>query len=230
MRGKRNAKRIARDEEKDQLLSSDAGKEQYWAQLTQECRRSSLISLLERTLDLDGDIVECGVYRGASLRLICKTAKEASASKTIFGLDSFEGFPEDNVSDQDTKLFRSKARLSGKFKETDDVPGRLNTFAESFGINLDLKKGYFEKTLPSLSDHKFCFIHLDCDTYNSHMECFDALYDNLVPGGIIVYDDYGAEAWPGAKKAIEEFLADKPEQVQHSADREREAWYSVKPG
>ena len=229
MRDTRNAKRLAKDAAADQLLETDDGKQVYWSNLATDCEKSSLIGLLESVTHLDGDVIECGVFRGASLRLIGKTVKDRAADKTVFACDSFEGFPEGGITDEDTKLFRSEERLMGKFKDIDDVPDRLKRFGETFGIKLDVRKGYFEHTLPDLKDRRFCFIHLDSDTYSSHVECFASLYDNLTPGGIIVYDDYASEAWPGAKKAIDEFLADKPEDVQVSRDRENEAWYSVKP-
>ena len=228
-RRRRNKKRQIKDAAAASLLSTDFGQQKYWRELADECERSSLIQLLKDTLTLEGDVIECGVFRGASLRMICKTVKDAGVNKTVLGLDSFEGFPVSSVSGADTKLFRSVAYLEGKWSEAGDVPELLTEFSETFGIDLDLRKGFFEHTLPRLgSERKYCFVHLDCDTYKSHLECLDALYDKLVPGGVIVYDDFAARAWPGAKIAIEEFLADKPETVRVSRVREREAWYSVK--
>jgi len=210
-------------------LASTEGRSRFWNSLGEDCSKSSMISLLETTLGLDGDVIECGVFRGRSLRLICKTCRDrVGYGKAILGLDTFEGFPENGISSYDTKRFRSAFRLMGKFQAAEDVPSHLRMFADKFDINLELYKGTFEEILPKLDHRRFCFIHLDCDTYRAHMECLASLYDRLVPGGIIVYDDYKAKAWPGAQLAIDEFLSDKPEEVEICAARERSAYFTEK--
>ncbi|MBT8419083.1 MAG: TylF/MycF family methyltransferase [Silicimonas sp.] len=229
LRSRRKAKRIASDDAKDALLAQDEGRRHYLAGLSGECAASSLISLLEQALKLPGDVVECGVYRGASLRRIAKTVGDRAPDKTTFGLDSFEGFPDGGITASDTQAFRSEERLMGKFKDADDVPRRLERFAETFGLQLDLRKGYFEQTLPGIADRQFCFLHIDCDTYSGHKEVLEALYDRLTPGGIIVLDDYKAEAWPGATKAVDEFLGPRGVEVRQDTSRAEPAWYAVKP-
>lgn len=229
LRDRKNARRIARDDARDALLDTEGGRAEYWNMLAGECGESSLIALLEDALKQPGDVVECGVFRGDSLRRISKTVKDIAPDRTVFGLDSFEGFPPGGITGLDITRFRSKSRLEGKFTNADDVPARLRRFADAFGINLDLRKGYFESTLPGITDRRFCFIHIDCDTYAGHIEVLDALYDRLSPGGVIVYDDYMTEEWPGATQAVDEFLASRPETALKSEVRSRPAWYSVKP-
>lgn len=228
LRNRRKTRRFARDEVLDELLSSDAGRAEYWKTLATECFESSLIALLEDALSHTGDVVECGVYRGASLRQIARTVRELAPERTIYGLDSFQGFPEKGISRADTKLFRSKKRLMGKFRDANDVPQRLTRFAQYFNINLILKHGYFEHTLPELADISIAFLHIDCDSYNGHKEVLEVLFDKLVPGGVVVLDDYKAKAWPGATRAVDEFLAGRPEEVHHSTARTHPAWYIVK--
>ena len=230
LRKRRGARQVAKDDAKDALLGDDVGKSEYWQALGDECAKSSLIGLLEEALKQPGDVVECGVFRGASLRRIAKTVKDIAPEKTVFGLDSFEGFPSGGINEEDTTLFRTEARLMGKFTNADDVPGRLTKFAETFGMKLDLRRGFFEKTLPGITGRPLAFLHIDCDTYSGHVEVLDALFEHVVPGGIIVLDDYNTEAWPGATKAVDEFLSDRPETVQQSTERETPAWYIVKEG
>ncbi len=118
--------------------------------------------------------------------------------------------------------------IDRKFRDASDVPDMLGDFAVAFGIDLDLRVGRFEDTLPSLGDRQYCFAHIDCDTYRSHMQCLIALYDKLTDGGVIVFDDYGSAAWPGVAASIDDFFAGKPETIQVSSVRERPAWYAVK--
>lgn len=228
LRNRRKIRRLAKDDELDKLLSSNAGRAEYWRTLTNECLESSLIALLEDALGLSGDVVECGVYRGASLRQIARTVREIAPERSIYCLDSFQGFPESGITGADVRFLRPKERLLGKFKDANDVPRRLTRFAQCFDINLFLKQGYFEHTLPELTGISIAFLHIDCDTYEGHKEVLEALFDKLVPGGIVVFDDYRAEAWPGATKAVDEFLAGRPEKVQLSTARTSPAWYVVK--
>ncbi|MDD9923180.1 MAG: class I SAM-dependent methyltransferase [Boseongicola sp.] len=229
LRSRRKAKRVAADEALDALLKDDHGRFAYLASLEQECADSSLIGLLEDALKLPGDVVECGVFRGASLRRIAKTVGDIAPDRTIFGLDSFEGFPEGGITEEDTQRFRSETRLMGKFKDADDVPDRLSRFGKTFGLKIDLRKGYFENTLPGIADRQFCFLHIDCDTYAGHKEVLEALYDRLTPGATIVLDDYNDEAWPGATKAVDEFLGPLGVEIKQSTAREEPAWYAIKP-
>ena len=229
LRRRRDAKRRRDDAAAAALLASEEGRSLYWQDLAEKCAVSSMIALLERSLALDGDVIECGVFRGRSLRMICKTIHSlAGRRKTVLGLDTFEGFPEGSVSAVDASLFRPISRLQGKFRDAGDVPGLLADFADIFDIALDIRKGRFEDTLPDVCDRQYCFIHLDCDTYRSHMQCLAALYDRLVPGGVIVFDDYGSKEWPGASAAVDDFLLGKPETVEVCSRRPREAWYMAK--
>ena len=61
---------------------------------------------------------------------------------------------------------------------------------------------------------KFCFASLDCDIYESYKECLEFFYPRLVPGGVVLFDEYNDPPWPGCNKAVDEFLADKPEQLE----------------
>ena len=229
LRQRRAKKRIAADTLSDARLQTEAGRSEYWAEIGQECAESSLIHQLEHALKLPGDIAECGVYRGASLRRIAKTVKEQAPEKTVFGLDSFEGFPDDGVTDKDTSQGRSVLRLAGKFKDADDAPARLEAYSEAFGLNIDLRKGYFESTLPTIADRNFCFLHIDCDTYSGHVEVLNALYERLTPGGCIVFDDYHDDAWPGATEAVDAFFGKRQIEIQLDRSRTNAAWYAVKP-
>lgn len=229
LRKRRAAARAVIDDRRDMLLADVVGREDYWRMLQSECEESSLIALLEKALVHPGDVIECGVYRGASLRRIARTAKDIAPERTVFGLDSFEGFPDGGISEQDTRQFRGETRLMGKFKDANDVPARLNRMAEVFDIRLELRRGYFENTLPTVSSQEFCFLHIDCDTYAGHKEVLESLYDQLVPGAVIVFDDYDAKSWPGATKAVDEFLGKKGLTIERCEARASPAWFCKKP-
>ncbi len=228
-RAERDRQRIAEDERVDALLATGEGRSVYWAELDAQCRGSALIALLERALPLDGDIIECGVFRGTSLKMIARSVMDRAPKKTIFACDSYEGFPADGIGSKDTTLFRPVSRLKGKFAAATDVPERLTRFFSAYGVNGRIEKGYFSDTLPRLRESRFCFVHIDSDTYQSHVECLEILYDRVVPGGIVVFDDYNEPRWPGAKRAIDEFFSSRKEKPALSKERKISAWFVQKP-
>lgn len=218
-------RRIERDQSIDQLLQTPAGREEYWTQMQELCEQDSMIALLESSMHLDGDIIECGVYRGTSIQKMVRILAEQGSAKRLYACDSFEGFPEDEVSRVDVGFFRFLSRIRKKFKLCADTPDRLNKIFSLYNVNGEIVKGFFSDTLGQFEDHKFCFIHLDCDIYSSYMDCLNMLYDKLVPGGVIVFDDYRSPKWPGAEKAVNEFFAAHPEEVCECTDRPESSWY-----
>ena len=139
-----------------------------------------------------------------------------------YACDSFEGFPEEKVAVLPGLPFSSGPQ------EVPDVrrhPRRLQRFFEVFNVRGEIVQGYFSDTLPRFADTQFCFIHLDCDLYESYRECLHLLYDKLAPGGVVVFDDYKAPKWPGAEIAVDEFFASRPEAVAQCRDRSNPSWF-----
>ena len=198
----------------DQMLESEQGRARFWARLESWADSHSLIDLLRSTLHLPGDVIECGVYRGRSILAIARAMQCIADDKTIYALDSFSGFPEDSISECDLGQGRRMKSVRKKFRFCADSPTRLNRVFRRFNVNAKLVPGFFSDTLPQFRDHKFCFIHLDCDIYSSYKECLESLFDRLVPGGVLVLDEWAADDWPGARQAGSEFLSDRPEVVQ----------------
>lgn len=222
-------KRLQRDAKIDALLETPEGRQTYWKQLAELAGESSMCQLLESTLSLPGNVIECGVFRGSSLMKIGRVVGEQAPEKTIFGCDSFEGFPEDKVGKVDVGFLRFLSRIRRKFRVCQDTPARLERFFELYNLQGELVRGYFSETLGRFENEQFCFIHLDVDLYESYRECLHALYDRLTPGGVVVFDEYQEPNWPGADKAIDEFFADKQLSPQRCRDRSSPAWFIRKP-
>ncbi len=137
----------------------------------------------------EGLVCEFGVASGATLNHIAARLP----GRTVFGFDSFEGLPED---------WRD-GYPQGAFRRTD--PPRVRE-------NARLVQGYFDKTmLPFLAKHQgpAVFLHVDCDLYSSTRTVFEAMRDRIIPGCVIVFDEYfNYPGWKdGEHRALEEFLA-----------------------
>jgi O-methyltransferase len=164
-----------------------------------------LLRLLKECLskNLDGDLIECGVFRGGSLVQIGRMAQRMTPTKSLFGLDTFEGHPFDGPEDvpSDQQLVHHKGLFAGNSYE------RVAQTLEQNGIgNAVLLKGRIEGTIGALADRKFCFAHLDLDLYESTRQALSFIVPRLVRGGVIVFDDYGSFDAPGVEKAVSEIL------------------------
>jgi O-methyltransferase len=218
-------KRIEADDEIDFFLATEAGQARVRSYYYDKCHESSMISLFESAVHLPGDVIECGVFRGDSMKQLGLRMTDLSKGKKLYGLDSFGGFPKNRVGRNDVGLFRILAIIRRKFRDCDDAPMRLKRFFECYNIQAETIPGYFEDSLPLFAKHRFCFAHLDCDIYSSYKTCLEYLYDRMVPGGVIVFDDYRSPKWPGAALAIDEFFADRDESIESCTDRKTPSWF-----
>ena len=136
----------------------------------------------------DGLYLEFGVFSGASINQIAKLKPE----HTIYGFDSFEGLPETWRDDFETGMFKK-----------DSLP--------EVEKNVVLVKGWFNESLPGfLAEHpgNCAFIHVDCDLYSSAKTVFTLLAERIVPGTVIVFDEYfNYPSWQEHEhRAFTEFL------------------------
>jgi O-methyltransferase len=164
-------------------------------------RKYFLRSLLALADGLPGDTVECGIWTGASSWFICRHF--AGADKIHHGFDSFEGLPEPGVVDGD--YWRE-----GDFSTT-EAAARANLAQ----FPAQLYRGWIPHRFEEVADRSFCFVHVDVDLYEPTRDAIEFFYPRVVPGGVMLFDDYGSVASPGATKAIDDFMADRPEPLIH---------------
>lgn len=170
------------------------------------------LDLFRRIGGLPGDIVECGVFKGASLSRFVKFRDllENPFSRRVIGFDVFGAFPPAEYGpDIDVR-----ARFVAAAGETGVSLEELTRYLEQSGVgqNVDLVAGDVRETIPAFLQQRpalrIALLHIDVDLYEPTLCCLEALYPHVVRGGLVVLDDYGA--FPGANKAIEEFFADQP--------------------
>jgi O-methyltransferase len=166
----------------------------------------TLVSLARHSLHLDGDFAECGVYKGGTALLLCRVLHNdrlsANQGKTLYLFDSFEGLPQEKPSHDN--VYRQ-----GTFA-LDSIES-VKQLLSDFGNLTDFRKGWIPDTFQGLDDRRYAFAHIDVDLYQSALDCCRYFYPRLVPGGVLLFDDYGFPAARGEKDAVDEFFADKPE-------------------
>jgi hypothetical protein len=126
---------------------------------------------LDANLLKNGLILEFGVATGRTLNQFARWLPD----KIIHGFDGFQGLPEDWTS-----------RMRQGFFARDSLP-RVRD-------NCCLHVGWFDQTLPKFrahqSDTPIALLHVDCDLYSSTVTILTELRDNIVPGTVIIFDEY----------------------------------------
>lgn len=167
--------------------------------------------LYKKILNLPGDVVELGVFRGGSIIQFAtfRELLENERSRKIVGFDIFGEFPQAERVESDKKFVNewNKQHLGG-FLSKEDIYRSL----ELKGIhNVKLVKGDICKTVDEYlveNPHtRISLLHIDTDIYEPAKVGLERLFDRVVRGGVIVFDDYATVE--GETIAIDEFLADK---------------------
>jgi hypothetical protein len=165
---------------------------------------------------MPGVLIEAGCALGGSA-IVVATAK--AAGRPFYVHDVFGMIPPPSDEDGVDVHQRYETILSGQsngikggkyYGYEDDLVGKVTDNFARHGVvtaerNVHLVQGLFEDTI--LGDEPVALAHIDGDWYNSVKVCLDRIAPRLVPGGVLVIDDYGA--WSGCRKAVDEWFADK---------------------
>jgi len=165
-----------------------------------------LLELLEKSLNVDGDVVEFGCYRGDTSVLFKRLLEKNNSEKILWLYDSFEGLPAKTREDASVagdqfkagELLVTKREVIEKFKR--------------FGLRLPkIKKGFFENLNPDEDvPEKISFAFLDGDLYTSIKTSLKLVENRMEKGGIIVVHDYNNPELPGSSRAVDEWLKAHP--------------------
>ena len=159
--------------------------------------------------NVDGNIVECGVGQGRSFLTLADLVYRETGQRILWGFDSFEGFPEPSIEDQSE---RNPKKGEWNLSSPDTIRALL---IERGGITKSfiddkfiLIPGFFQESLVEY-DHTtpIAFLHLDVDLYNSYKITLESLFPHVASGGVVLFDEYKHHHWPGATKAIDEYLS-----------------------
>jgi len=164
--------------------------------------------LYKMTLNLPGVIVECGVFKGATLIrfAVFRELFQNPFAKKIIAFDTFGKFPKSNFAN-DKKL---RQRFIDEAGDESISRSQLKKVLNNKGINksIELVVGDITNTVPSyLKEHpefRISFLNLDTDTYEPAVTILKELYPRIVKGGVLLLDDYGT--FPGETKAVDEYF------------------------
>lgn len=172
--------------------------------LLDTARICNLIQYSARCQNIDGLMVEVGLFRGGSLDILAYF----NPKNEFIGFDSFEGLPDTTEYD---------LHNAGDFGGVDHV--LLSGYFKFVRRNVRIIKGFVPKTFKFFNKHqKFSFVHVDCDLYKSILDCLDYFVPRMNEGGIIILDDFGFDSTPGCAVAVKEFFSNEDVKVSYHGE------------
>jgi O-methyltransferase len=168
---------------------------------------------------LHGAVVECGVWRGGSAMLAAITLGQlGDTARELYLYDTFEGMSEPSVRDVDpngARMVDEWDRHRGRARDPLFALGELDDVRRAMALTgypperVRCVQGKVEDTIPATLPGPIALLRLDTDWYESTRHELEHLWQLLVPGGILIVDDYGH--WAGARDAVDEFFAGRPD-------------------
>ena len=185
--------------------------------MTSPARLAAMLAAVEHaaTAPVPGAIVECGVWRGGSMMGAALTLLRLGApDRELWLYDTFTGMTAPAREDVDSPYDGfSLSRMWERRRRGDmnwiGVPAAdVRSAMDATGYpreRVHLVEGPVEATLPGQAPDQIAVLRLDTDWYASTLHELQHLYPRVVPGGVLLLDDYGHYA--GARRAVDEYFA-----------------------
>jgi len=172
--------------------------------------------LYKMVLDIPGQIVEAGVFKGASFARFAafRTLLETNFSKKIIGFDMFGEFPETDY-ELDKNYRENFINTAGSKSISEDQLLEILNYKKC-NDNIELIAGNILTTVPNYIEEnpnlKISLLHIDVDIYEPTVVLLENLYPLLSKGGVLILDDYGF--FPGETKAVDEYFKGKDVEIR----------------
>ena len=166
-----------------------------------------ILELAQECLDISGDFVEMGCYKGDTSLLLAEIVK--ASEKKLWIYDSFEGLPEKKEVDRSVMgvLFRG-GELAVTKREVKQRFLRVNLPVPV------IKKAWFSELVENDLPEQIAFAFLDGDFYESIKDSIKLVAPKMSDGGVMVVHDYTNPALPGVKRAVDEWMKKRTPQFE----------------
>ncbi len=161
--------------------------------------------------NLPGDFVECGVHTGLLSRAVIHYINFPSTGKKFYLADTFCGIPEDQTTEDERSFFDHIGldlinHHNKKYYFRDYYEDVKETFKD---FNVEIVRGRIPDTLSLIDAEEICYLSIDMNTATPEIEAAEYLWDKLVPGAIVILDDYGWDLHIMQKFAFDGFAKNK---------------------
>jgi O-methyltransferase len=181
------------------FMNASLGNEPTSVKLSLVWRQHVLCWAARQCARLAGDYVEAGCYKGFTAKMICDYLGFAShADKTYYLYDAFEHAVD--------------MAHHAMPEHGEDLHGRVCARFADYP-NVRVIKGLVPDSFAQGMPEKIAFMHIDMNNAFAEVAVLDALFDRLLPGGMIIFDDYGWLGYNPQQEAEDAWLSGRPERI-----------------
>lgn len=162
--------------------------------------------LLRQALLVPGDCFEFGCHRGYSASMLAEMIEQSGADKRVYVFDTFSGMPH---SDPEFDNFYK----AGDFADTSLELIRSTLAPWDRDGRFEFVQGDICETVRAFGSVPACYVRVDVDLWRPAKAILETMFDALGPGGVVYLDDYVGDKTLGERKAVDDFLAPRPERV-----------------
>ena len=160
-----------------------------------------LYSLVKEVADIDGDVLEVGVWRGGTGVVLAAAARQWKAGCTVHLCDTFSGV---------VKAGSIDSRYQGG-EHADTSVAHVQSLMRDLQLNnCAIHQGIFpENAAAKLAAQKFALCHVDVDVYQSALDIVNWVKPQMATGAVLVFDDYGFHHCDGITRLVNELRQTK---------------------
>ncbi len=154
-------------------------------------------------MNLPGDFVECGVLCGGTSIAIANYVDFKNSDKIFYLLDTYKGLPLEQISPNEQRLGMGNKNQTYGIDTYEYVKKLFD------GFNAEIIRGKIPDTLPQVQTDRVAYLSIDMNITKPEIDAAEFFWDKLVPGAIVVLDDYGFKIHYEQKQAFDAFAKRK---------------------
>lgn len=163
-----------------------------------------------QSLNAAAAVLEVGVWRGGTAGIMARQLLNLKSTATIYLADTFTGVAKAGANDS----FYTGGEHSDTSRHiVEDVLNNKSQYP-----HFQILKGIFPEDTADkiLITEQFGLCHIDVDVYDSAKDILEWVWDKLIPGGVVVFDDYGFHSCTGVTKLVEQYRYYPDRQIIHN--------------
>jgi hypothetical protein len=157
---------------------------------------------VESALKLDGDLVELGVFKGHTTAFVADYVDFSKQAKNWYLYDTFTGIPAEDMNNSSWADKNTAAYSNFSYEEVAD---RFKHYPNIHVIQGRVPDVFKETPPPS----RISFLHIDMNSAKAEIAALEYIFDAVIPGGIILFDDYGWKVCDEQHQAINKWAKEK---------------------
>ncbi len=163
-----------------------------------------------QSLNAQAAVLEVGVWRGGTAGIMAQQLSNLKSKAVLYLADTFSGVAKAGANDS---FYTGGEHGDTSQQIVEDVLKNKSQYP-----HYKILKGIFpEDTAHEINaDEQFALCHIDVDVYTSAKDILEWVWNRLIPGGVVVFDDYGFHSCTGVTKLVDEYRNHSDRQIIHN--------------